>query len=449
MKIATALLIWLCCVQTDDVPPLTPAEQSAMATITENKVVSTVSFLACDELAGRQTPSPELNIAAAYVASRFRGAGLEGLGPDGSFYQETKLPTSLVPSDGIEFECDGVESLGLLAAGSKPFEYTGKVTFVGPRENSPVEGAVCIEAPARRARALVQFRASQMARNGASVLLVVVPKDSSLIADARAAQTVARPVGRFRIPIPILLVSKKPEGNCRLKLPATKKVRSVVRNVIGVLKGSDPELSKEAIVFTAHLDHIGRAAGDDPVNNGADDDASGVTGVLTLADAFGALKTRPKRSVIFMTYWGEEKGMLGSRHFAQHPLWPLRKIVANINIEMIGRADKENESWMTGWEHSDLGKIVGQGASRAGIRIVEKPGLSARLYEQSDNISLVRVGVIAHSFSASGLHSDYHKPGDEWQKIRVAPMTKVIRGLFAGTLPLAHGDATPKKTPAG
>ena len=220
-----------------------------------------------------------------------------------------------------------------------------------------------------------------------------------------------------------------------------------MRNVIGVLQGTDPVGSNEAILFSAHLDHLGVRKGiGDGIFNGADDDASGVTAVLMLADAFGAMP-KPKRTVLFMTFWGEESGLLGSKQFAAKPTWPLDKIIANINIEMIGRPEPgaNNKIWMTGWQESNLGTIMNIASMAHGIEIFEHPLHSSRLYRASDNWSFVQKGVTAHSFSAGSLHADYHQPDDEWEKLEIPHMTRVIQGLFYASQPLLDGTATPAK----
>lgn len=184
------------------------------------------------------------------------------------------------------------------------------------------------------------------------------------------------------------------------------------------------------------------------INNGADDNATGVTAVVTLADAFASLQTRPERSVIFMTFWGEEKGLLGSKYYTENPLWPLDQTVANINIEMIGRPEEkaEGRTWGTGWTRSDLGTLMALGAARAGVEVFHHEDVSEMLYTRSDNYSFVQKGVIAHSFSAGSLHSDYHQPSDEVSKLNLPHMTHIIQGLFAGALPIADGQLTPVKT---
>jgi Zn-dependent M28 family amino/carboxypeptidase len=239
------------------------------------------------------------------------------------------------------------------------------------------------------------------------------------------------------------------EGDVELTASGMIRDDKKMRNVIGLLRGSDETLQKQAILYSAHLDHLGSnpALTDDQVYNGADDDASGVTAVVTLADAIGAMKDRPKRSVLFMAFWGEESGLLGSKQFVASPSWQLDQIVANINIEMIGRPEggARGKIWMTGWRESDLGVLMSQAAKPWGIEIFEHPKFSSMLYRSSDNWSFVERGVIAHSFSAGSLHPDYHQVDDEWDRLEIPHMTQVIQGLWLGSLPLLDGTQTPSK----
>ncbi len=450
-----AVLMTVFVAQAGDVPALTADETAASQTITEGKLLSTVSFLSSDEMAGRDTPSPELNIAAAYVASRLRGAGLEPLDPDGSFYQETTVDTVRAPSGAVFVTGSDARSFGLMFGGDEAISFEGEIAEVAAGAN--YSGPVWMTAPEPRGTdprsqmmttVSVVRSAANLKRAGATAMVVVANETSPLVVQAKKFQAREQMVGRRSLSsaLPILLVSAPPSGKTRLALPAQLKGKAIVRNVMGVVRGSDPEMAKQAVLFSAHLDHIGRASGTDPVNNGADDDATGVTAVLALADAFGSMKTKPKRSTVFMTFWGEEKGLLGSKYYGDHPMWPLDQTVANINIEMVGRPEQgaEGTSWMTGWNQSDLGSIMFKGAARAGVRVFEHKRFSQMLYRQSDNYSLVKVGVVAHSFSAGSLHEDYHQPSDEWQKLQIPHMTKVVRGLFAGSLPIAQGQFTPK-----
>ena len=435
--------------------------QPGLDEITEGRVTATISFLASDELAGRATGSPEFNIAARYVASRFRGAGLDGSLADGDFFHVTMkqlVKTPSAPVKLINSESQPIAHLGLLAAGTEVFSYSGSVKRIDLANELPTSGLDGIVAGkmtgnARGPRVLSQVvrMTSTLKDAGAKALLLGVEADSELIGLARESQEKPRsesPRSRFAIPVLLVPENTLSETSIQLAIPAAIITESPMRNVIGLLQGTDPELSKEAILFSAHLDHLGSKPSDgDGIFNGADDDASGVTGVLMLADAFAKMP-RPKRSLLFMTFWGEESGLLGSKQFAETPAWPLDKIRANVNIEMIGRPEPgaRNKIWMTGWQESDLGVLMNKASLPFGVEIFNHPKHSAMLYRSSDNWSFAQKGVIAHSFSAGSLHSDYHQPDDEWDRLEIPHMTRVIQGLFVATLPMAYGEATPNKT---
>ena len=431
--------------------------KNGLESITEKKVRDTVSFLASDEMAGRDTPSPELKKAAEYVAGRFQKAGLAP-GHEGSFFQIESLATVELDNQSVRLKSGGkdIRHFGLLGAGDKAFQATGKLLEAKPEdlhleyENSPVRyRPASIETPADELH--VARMVARLKRKRASAVLIEVEPDCRLIdtASKNSRPRIINPRGRYSLPT--LLVPKlDPEAEYDIEIPAFRSGETDVRNVIGLVRGSDPDLSKEAIIISAHLDHIGRRNElDDPVFNGADDNATGVTGVIALAEAYAALPEPPRRTMIFMTFWGEEKGLLGSRNYVNDPSWPLEKTVANINLEMIGRpeAGARGKCWMTGWGHSDLGSLMAIGAKQVDVEIFEHPRYSSNmLYRASDNASFVDKGVIGHSFSAGSLHRDYHQPGDEWQKLEIKHMTRVIKGLFAGSYQIANGKFTPQKT---
>lgn len=448
------------------VPALTADEQRVLQTIESGDVLATVSFLAADELAGRDTPSKELEIAGAYVASRFRGAGLEGLGAEGSFYQVQEMPRWFAP-DGVVSLVTAASPQGLVGCvpvggGDQAVELRGAVITDGA--GSELRGAIVVvdEPPLPPAAAenpavaglSVARRVAPLAARGAAAVLIRAAEGGVLSAAVQRlrAESVALPQ---QLSLPVVLIPADADlgGEVQLTVPPRRRVSEQVRNVAGVLRGSDPRLSAEAIVITAHLDHIGRAAGDrqgDVIFNGADDNATGVTAVVTLAEAFGRLQPRPARSVVFITFWGEEKGLLGSKAWCEQPLWPLEKTVANINIEMIGRPEEgaTEKMWGTGWTRSSLGPQLAAGAKRAGVEVFHREDVSEMLYARSDNYSFVQKGVIAHSFSAGSLHQDYHQLTDEYTRLNIPHMTRIIQGLFAGSLPLARAELTPTKSAA-
>lgn len=432
-----------------------------LAQITEGKVTAAISFLASDELAGRATGSPEFNIAASYVASRFRGAGLIGGATDGGFYHETPVRMIQTPDQISLTDANDkpLPNFGLLSAGPEPVKLSAPLTTIDLSKEIPaksltgvVGGMIPADIRGPRGMASIGRLASVVAEAGATTLLLGVPDESEFIAIARTNREKPRMEGRSKSPLAVVLVpaSTLENKSISLNIPAAIITEVPMRNVVGLLKGTDETLSQEAILFSAHLDHLGsRPMQGDGIFNGADDDATGVTAVVTLADAIAAMP-KPKRSVLFITFWGEESGLLGSRQFVTTPSWPLDKIVANVNIEMIGRPEPGagGKMWMTGWQESDLGSLMNKASSPFGVEIFDHPKFGAQLYRQSDNWSFVEKGVIAHSFSAGSLHSDYHQPSDEWTKLEIPHMTRVIQGLFAGSQPLLNGEATPAKTKA-
>ena len=447
------------------IPTLTDNEQSVIDSIEQKQVLETVSFLASDEMNGRDTPSKELVIAAEYVADRFRKAGLEGLGTDGSFFQTVELFRTSAPATKAIAATAANDDIRLtvLTGLDEVLKVQGAISEVtetpDPVDNQSEifimdELSLPPQTRENSLAALVKYlrATAPLVRKGAKVVLVRVADDSALFDVVESFQQ--QPISispQFEPQCAIVLVPKihSLSGDIALEIPPNVKEGSPVHNVIGVLRGSDPNQSNKAVMVSAHLDHIGPAQrGEDKVNNGADDNASGVTAVLTLADAFAALKMRPARSVIFITFWGEEKGLLGSKYFAEHPLWNLDHLVCDINLEMIGRPEEnaEGKAWGTGWPHSNLGPLMAAGATRAGVTIFHHEQFSEMLYARSDNASFLSKGVIAHSFSAGSLHSDYHQPSDEVAKLNIPHMTKIIQGLMAGILPIARGEVTPVKT---
>lgn len=214
-------------------------------------------------------------------------------------------------------------------------------------------------------------------------------------------------------------------------------------NVIGVLRGADPRTSKEAILITAHLDHLGvrNAISGDAIFNGADDDASGCVAVIELARSL-ATGRRPKRTIYFVCFGSEERGGLGSSYFLTHTPVPLEQIVANINFEMLGRSDPKvgrEKVWLTGFDRSNLGPEL----ARHGARLVADPHPEQNFFQRSDNYRLVLRGVVAHTVSSFGLHKDYHQPSDEISTIDFPFLAKSISSLIGPIRWLANSSFKP------
>jgi len=216
-------------------------------------------------------------------------------------------------------------------------------------------------------------------------------------------------------------------------------------NAIGVLRGSDP--AGEAIMLSAHLDHLGvnEAATGDKIFNGADDDASGCVAVLELARTLAASK-RPRRTIYFVCFGSEERGGFGSQYFIDHSPVPLTNIVADLTFEMLGRPDAKVAAgtlWLTGFERSTLGPEL----ARQGAALVADPHPEQSFFRRSDNYPLALRGVIAHTISSFGLHTDYHRPSDEVSKIDFPFMTQSLNSLVKPIQWLANSKFRPAWLP--
>lgn len=242
--------------------------------------------------------------------------------------------------------------------------------------------------------------------------------------------------------------TKKPASqtiNIAISASAMKKETPLrCENVLGFLEGSDPKLKKEILVLTGHYDHIGitpDAPGPDKINNGADDDGSGTTGVLLMAKAFTDAKKAgkgPKRSILFMTVVGEEKGLWGSDWYSQHPVFPVENTIADLNTDMIGRTGEEylgkpdsaNYIYSVGSKmlSSELGNLSEQvNATYTKMKLDYKyddPQDTQRIYYRSDHYNFAKLGIPIIFYYDGMLEQDYHQPGDEVSKINFPLLAK-------------------------
>jgi Zn-dependent M28 family amino/carboxypeptidase len=233
-----------------------------------------------------------------------------------------------------------------------------------------------------------------------------------------------------------------------LEAPAKPAAKSSTWNAVGRLAGRDPILSKDVILLTAHLDHLGasaKAATGDSIYNGADDDASGCVAVLELMEAL-ATGERPKRTLVFTWFGSEEVGGHGAQFFIARPPVPLETIVANLEFEMIGRPDAAVAAktlWLTGYDRTNLGPEL----ARRGARLVADPHPQENFFMRSDNYTLALRGVVAQTVSSFGLHKEYHSTSDDVQHIDFAHMTEAIRSMLEPVRWLANSSFKPQWLP--
>jgi hypothetical protein len=395
-----------------------------------------MEFLASDAMNGRGSGTRDEWIAVTYVAAHLRRLGLEPLGEDGGYVQT------------IEIERAELAAPPVLTIGAKRFTHGDGITVgamnvvkaSGPltrhEKGTPVErGAAALTPAAMESTAelaavaviLTKTGGCGPARGPQGGLPRLAPRTLGVTA------AVSRPTC-IALGDEAYAAAEAAAAGVAVALEGeTKNVQKTnTWNAVGRLTGSDPAQSEDVILLSAHIDHVGTGRsqpepGADNIYNGADDDASGSIAVLELAEAF-VRGARPPRTIIFAWFGSEESGGTGSRFFADKPVVPLDRIVANLQFEMIGRPDAKvppHTLWLTGYERSTLGPEL----AKRGAKLVQDPHPEQNFFTRSDNIQFARRGVIAHTVSSFGLHKDYHQPSDEIDTIDFAHMTDAIRSM--------------------
>jgi hypothetical protein len=330
--------------------------------------------------------------------------------------------------------------------------------------------AVVVRLPAEIDRAAymkVRRLTASISKSKAAVLILVASKPWPMMSGSRLLP--ADDLAENRTPV--VSIASKPmldwmhaaaNGTISVDIPAPEDQPVIVKNVIGVLRGSDPKLKHTYVLLTAHYDHIGTTATagrtanphatpepNDHIYNGANDDGSGTVSVIEIASALARLKQHPKRTMVFMTFFGEERGELGSEYYGKHPVFPIADTVADLNLEQVGRTDSTEgpqvlNASVTGYDYSDMVKFLEAAGRRTGVKVYMNKQASDEYFTRSDNASLAKQGVPAHTLCVAYDYPDYHGLGDEWQKINYANMAKVDRMVALGLLNIANSPRAPE-----
>ena len=487
-------------------------------TINKDNAYKHLSVLASDAYEGRETGTKGGWMAADYIRGHFKNLGLKGP-VNGDYFQPVDMVTfgtaqiltvegqpaeplkdfyimpSSVSGSGFAFNCGQVlfAGYGLNKEGYNDFEnqnVTGKVVMIF-KSGDPAGST------AKNAGGNINSKIKYLSDNKAKAVLVIDPlvdnMPDNLKSYLQSGQMIMKTkenIERMNSPqgTPVVYIgtaianqllkaaktnvdavkkkiteSGKPASQ-ELQIAVTasaQRTETKVRaeNVLGFLEGSDPKLKKEELVITAHYDHIGidaNAKGDDKINNGADDDGSGTTGVLMIAEAFAKAKKAgkgPKRSILFMTVTGEEKGLLGSEWYSEYPVFPLANTITNLNIDMIGRGDKDHASdnnfvYIIGSDmlSTDLDRI-GKKANKDYVKMNLDERYNNRtdpnrFYYRSDHYNFAKHGIPV-IFYFNGVHEDYHQPGDEISKIDFPMLAKRSKLVYFTAWELANGLKRP------
>ena len=470
-----------------------------------------LAVLASDSLEGRETAYPGQKKAAQYIASVFKKVGLKPVGDNGSYFQKFDVEEIRASAETrIEVQQKGKSRAyawgkEFIGADAQDTTVTGDIAFGGfadspmsSQDKEKLSGKIVVTFPGQR-ESVNDTSSDQLRRRffafrqerGLLAVLVVTDEEGPF-SQSEVISRIKSRIGRGRmtlkgattprVRLPLIFfvspdfaqgllqdrgISLKQLKEKAIKdsvftplflenTTATVYSKSVVdtrqsENVAGFLEGSDAKLKDEILVFTAHYDHLGIGS-DGAIYHGADDDGSGTSTVLELAEAFVKNPVKPRRSVLFMTVAGEEKGLLGSRYYVTHPIFPLEKTISNLNTDMIGRTDKKhddlkevNYTYVIGsdkisTELDSLLKVAnGESENLAFDYTFNDERDPNQFYRRSDHFNFAKNGIPV-VFFFTGVHVDYHRPTDTVDKIMFEKMERIARVIYYTGWKVANRD---------
>lgn len=394
--------------------------------ITEKEVTRIETILADDKMEGRGNYTPGIERAADFIADEFRKAGLQPIA-NNSFRQ----PFAMIKPDvqNIKATLNGkpVADEAIIVVSTDPvISITSIDGFdqirIGSDDNF-----------ARRGLGLMD--------NKKPTIIAVDPANANVFARLKKYKK-DRMSGFANV---IFLLTKEPVTS--LTVTAENNIKEMkLANVVGILPGKSKK--EEYVIFSGHYDHlgIGTPQKGDSLYNGANDDASGITAVIALANYFSQTKDN-ERTIIFAAFTAEEIGGFGSQYFSQQ--FNPAKVMAMFNIEMIGTDSKWglNSAYITGYEKTDMGKIMEKNLVGTEFKFHPDPYTEQQLFYRSDNATLARLGVPAHTISTSKMDSEphYHTSDDEIETLDLANMTRIIKAIALSSATIVSGKDTPSR----
>lgn len=390
--------------------------------------------LSSDEMKGRHAFSPEIEMAADFISNEFSEIGLQPLNGDTDYRQSFELYSI------------GVDEASISVNGRT----VGSNDFFAMVNAEPISWTSADDVTTHQIKRGEDFRAKfNEFRNGTEDALVLV--HNSQEENFRRYQSFFSRASRTfpdKQSPNVVFVLSNASASTNFGINITKKVDVIeMANVAGMIEGNRTD---EYVLFSAHYDHIGvrtpQEAGADSIANGANDNASGVTAVIELARYFASMG-KPERSLLFVGFTAEESGGYGSKYFSEQ-LNP-DEIMAMFNIEMIGKpaVSGPNSAWITGFERSSFGELLQKSTEGTIYEFYPDPYPAQNLFYRSDNATLARLGVPAHSISTTPIDvdPDYHEVSDEFETIDISHMTNTIRAISRAAEGIISGDDTPTR----
>lgn len=397
--------------------------------IKQKEVTRIISTLAADDMQGRRTFTPGAEKAAVFIEQEFAKAKLLPFTGKADFRQtfyhyEVKPGVQQFSANGRTYN-DRVLVLG--AASHINWNQNSDVDIIKLKAGDNFYG----------------YTSRHIQRN--TIVWVDTTHSKEFISYNEAMQQNGRHLEDSGKSLVLVLNSDTALKTWELK--ADQQVsRLPMFNIIGMIPGTTkPE---EYVIFSAHYDHLGieKPVAGDSIANGADDDASGITAIITMADYYSK-QPAPARTLLFIAFTGEEIGEHGSMYYAKHS--DPDKIVAMFNIDMLGKASKfgKNSIFITGYERSDFGAILKRNVKSTAFRVYPDPYPSQHLFYRADNASLAKLGVPAHTISTARIDTDtlYHNVRDEVKTLDLPNLTNVIKGIILSARSIVNGTDTPKR----
>ncbi len=480
-------------IQSTQAQPTTELRKIHGLHIHPDDMMDHINMLASDELEGRGTGERGIDLAAEYIAERFASSGLIPVGDAHTYFQPFTINQFTDIEQGTTFSIEGstdifkldedFTALSMSAADS----FNAGCVFVGygitdiDRQYDDyagvnVDGEIALmlrrepeswtsESGRHSRHATFRRKISNAIKHGASAVLIVNQQPDSLDSDDLISFRQSRGGGK----IPVMQIKRTvadallaagsikniidlqvgidehEEPHSRVLAGVTIRGRVELandaisaRNVIGLLPATID--SEEYLVIGAHYDHLGKKHGE--IYNGADDNASGTAAVIEMAHAFSKQRTR-RRNLVFMAFSGEELGLLGSAHYVDHPIFPLDHTMAMINLDMIGRLDQFSDMNKLAVHGLGTGEsfegIVDRHADRLSIDYIKEPSALG----PSDHASFYKGGIPA-LFFFTGIHEDYHQPGDDIEKIHADGVAFIAELAYCTARDLLNAKEPPR-----
>jgi Zn-dependent M28 family amino/carboxypeptidase len=383
--------------------------------------------LASDAMRGRKIYSPEIDKAADFIAAEFKATGLQTFNKSSSYRQEFAMVSAKSTTTSCTFDKQPVDEKKVVVITSQP-----AVTIT---EKSGFEKVTIAAGKS------IFGEAQKFVGSGKNYLVFV---------DTSFARNFSRLVGfrrgLFKSDKSVVFVLGTTEPSTFTIETKQEVTEQKLANVVGILPGKSKK--DEYVIFSGHYDHIGvgKPVDGDSIFNGANDDAAGTTAVIMLAKYYKALGNN-ERTIVFAAFTAEESGGFGAQYFS-HQFDPA-KVMAMFNIEMIGTESKwgKNSAYITGYEKTDMGKILEKNLTGTGFTFYPDPYPDQGLFYRSDNATLARLGVPAHTISTSKMDSEpnYHKVSDHVETLDMENMAMIIRSIALSAKTIVAGKDTPSR----